>query len=514
MTTPYQGSGHSVSFARESSSGVAPSTGWQQLAPLHTGGVSGNMNTNVEVLDESMSSMLMNGKPIHVDKDATPTLTFNLKKSNLDFWLPALLRSTPSTPWAGAQVLYATAAVDGGGSADSFTVAGAPTLPAGTLVFVRGFENDANNGVFVLGAGSSATSLKLPTATVVAETIAAGRATVEVCGFEFGASDLEIDASNNLITTSQDLTVFGLPVGAPIVVGGATTGTQFATLGDKALAYVADTITTNEMPLQYQAKITDRNTVTTWGGADDGDTKTIRIWFGPYIWNQPNESTKLIAEPSWHMESRYTNGVAADALFAYTEQMIANQATLNLAINQPATLAIQFHAKNVTDPVAVGSRLAGPQTAYPEIAKDLFDATCGMWLSRVVKESDGASLIAEVNASTITLALGGQARKQLAACGSVGYDFGYFAPSIQMSPYFHRASTMQAVRELTDCRYEALLKNGQGALLVHAPCGTLKRNSETISAGSPITEDMMFTPYPHPDTGIGIAVAVFPYLPW
>lgn len=514
MTTPFQGSGHTVRFARESSSGVAPSSGWQQLAPLATGGVGGNMNTYVEVLDESMSSALMNGKPIHVDKDATPTITFNLKKSNLDFWLPALLRSTPTTPWAGAQVLYATAAVDGGGSADSFTVAGAPTLPAGTLVLVRGFVNDANNGVHKLGASSNATTLNVATGTLVAETVAAGTVTIEVCGFEFGSGDLEIEADNSLSTTTQDLTVFGLEVGDPIIVGGATSGTQFATLGDKALAYVADTITANAMPLQYQAKITDKNTVTTWGGADNGSGKTVRIWFGPHICNRPNESTKLIAEPSWHMESRYTNGTAADALFTYTQQMIANQATLNLAVNQPATLALQFHAKNVTDPVAVADRVSGPSTAYPELAKDLFDATCGMWLSRVVKEADGTSLIAEVNASTITLALGGQARKQLAACGSVGYDFGYFAPSIQMSPYFHRAATMAAVSALTDCRYEALLANGQGALLVHAPCGTLKRNSETIATGQPVTEDMTFMPYPHPDTGIGISITVFPYLPW
>jgi hypothetical protein len=137
-----------------------------------------------------------------------------------------------------------------------------------------------------------------------------------------------------------------------------------------------------------------------------------------------------------------------------------------------------------------------------------------MWLSRVLKESDATTLIAEVNAATITLALGGQARKQLANCGSVGYDFGYFAPMIALTPYFARASTMAAVSALTDCRYEAMLTNGQGALLVHSPCGTLARNGETIAAGQPITEDMSFTPYPHPDTGIGISVAVFPYVPW
>jgi hypothetical protein len=153
--TVYQGTGHLVCFARESSSGVAPSTGWRTLAPLATGGVSGNITTHVSILDESMNSRMMNGKPVHVDKDATPTLTFNLKKSLLDFWMPALLRSTPVTPWAGAQVLYATAAVDGGGSADSFTVAGAPTLPAGTLVLVRGFLTDANNGVFVLSRAAA-----------------------------------------------------------------------------------------------------------------------------------------------------------------------------------------------------------------------------------------------------------------------------------------------------------------------------------------------------------------------
>ncbi len=510
----YQGTGHLVAFARESSSGVAPSSGWKTLAPLATGGVSGNLTTYVSVLDESMTTRMMNGKPVHVDKDATPTLTFNLKKQVMDFWLPAMLRSTPVTPWAGAQVLYATAAVDGGGSADSFTVAGAPTLPAGTLILVRGFANAANNGVKVLVAGSNATTLNVATATVIAETIAAGLVTIEVCGFQFNAGDLQVNASNNLISTSQSLTVFGLAIGHPILVGGSAVGEQFTTLGGKAIAYVSAAVTTNLIQLQYQAKITDRNTTTTWGGADTGAAKTVRIWFGPFICNLANEDPALIAEPSWHMESRYTDGVAADALYSYTEQMILNRSTLSLGIGQAATLALQFHARDVTDPVVAGSRVAGPSTAYPEIAKDLFDATCGMWLSRVVKEADAATLIAEINAATITLALGGQARKQLANCGSVGYNFDYFAPMISLTPYFARTSTMDAVSALTDCRYEALLSNGQGALLVHSPCGTLTRSGETIAAGQPITEDMSFTPYPHPSTGIGISVAVFPYVPW
>lgn len=511
----FQGTGHLVAFARESSAGVAPSTGWRTLAPLHTGGVSGNVNTHVSILDESMSSRMMNGKPVHVDKDVTPTLTFNLKKQVIDFWLPGILRSTPVTPWSGAQVLYATAAVDGGGSADSFTVSGAPTLPAGTLVVVRGFDTDANNGVHVLTSGSNSTTLNVATGTLTAESVTAGTVTIEVCGFQFGSGDLEVNASNHLISTTQDLTVFDLVVGQPILVGGVAAGTQFATLGDKAIAYVSDTVTTNEIPLQYQSKITDRNTTTTWGGADNGSGKTIRIWFGPFIYNLANEDTSLIAQPSWHMESRYTDGVAANALFTYTEQMILNQSTLSLAVGQAPTLALQFHAREVTDPVAVGSRVAGPADAYPEIAKDLFEGGgCGMWLARVLKESDDSTLIAEVNAATITLALGGQARKQLATCGAAGYDFGYFVPSIQMTPYFARAATMAAVSALTDCRYEALLSNGQGALLVHAPCGTLEHNGETITVGQPITEDMMFKPYPHPETGIGISLAVFPYVPW
>lgn len=507
---PYQGTGHSVRFARESSAGVAPSSGWQQLAPLATGGVAGNVNSYTDIMDESMSTTMMNGKPVHVDKDVNPTLTFNVKKSVLDFWLPALLRSSPATPWAGAQVLYATAAT---ASSDAFTVAGAPTLPAGTLILVRGFENEENNGVHVLDSGSNSTTLNV-TGDLVDESVSAGQVTIEVCGFQFGSGDLEVNSSNNLITSSQDLTVFGLAVGQPVLVGGSAAGEQFATLGGKALAYVADTVTTNLIPLQYQAKITDRNTVTTWGGADDGSGKTVRIWFGPFIRNLPAEHASLIAQPSWHMESRYTDGVAANALFTYTEQMVLNQATFTFAIGQAVTLGLQFHAQEVTDPVVVGSRVAGPSTAYPELAKDLFDATCGMWLSRVVQESDQATVIAEVNAATLTLALGGQARKQLANCGAVGYDFGYFAPTISLTPYFHRASTMAAVSALTDCRYEALLSNGQGALLVHAPMGTLARAGETIAAGQTITEDMTFTPYPHPDTGIGISLAVFPYVPW
>ncbi len=507
----FQGTGHSVRFARESVAGEAPATGWHQLAPLATGGVTGNITTQVRIKDESMSPLMFDGKEIVVDKDATPTLTFNLKQSVMGFFLAGILRSTPVTPWSGAQVLYGTAAVDGGVGVDSFTVAGAPPLPAGTLIHVMGSINTANNGVHVLAAGSNGTTLNVATGTLTAET---NNLEIRVCGFQFGFGDAEINSSNNLISTAQDLTVFALQIGQPILVGGSAVGEQFATLGGKALAYVSDTVTTNLIPLDFQSKITGRNVTAAWAGVDAGAAKTIRLWFGPYIRNLPSEHASLIAQPSWHMESRYTNGVAAEALFAYTEQMVLNQTTLSLGINQAVTMALQFHAQEVTDSVLVAGRVAGPSTAYEELANGLFDATCGMWLSRVLKSSDDSTLIAEVNASTITLALGGQARKQLANCGAVGYDFGYFTPSISLSPYFERASTMAAVSALTDCRYEAMLTNAQGAVLIHAPMGTLMRGGETVSAGQPVTEDMTFTPRPHPDTGIGISVAVFPYVPW
>ena len=107
------------------------------------------------------------------------------------------------------------------------TVASGGALVQNTLVMVRGCRIAANNGLKVVGAGSTGTSIVI-TGGMTAETFAAtDHVTVEVCGFRFSSGDLRISGSGTtLITTTKDLTQLPIVSGQMCWLGGGSDNTS------------------------------------------------------------------------------------------------------------------------------------------------------------------------------------------------------------------------------------------------------------------------------------------------
>ena len=125
----------------------------------------------------------------------------------------------------------------------------AATLVQSTLVFVRGFTNAANNGLKVVAAAATTTSVPITGGGMVAETPAATRnASLEVTGFRFSSGDLQIDAQGNLTSTAKDMTTLGLTPGQSIWIGGDVAANQFANSANKGFARVV-TIAANKLTL-------------------------------------------------------------------------------------------------------------------------------------------------------------------------------------------------------------------------------------------------------------------------
>ncbi len=122
----------------------------------------------------------------------------------------------------------------------SYTV---PTMLAAlsevTLVFARGFINPINNGMKIVDTGGTVTDIPIKVDTLVVETPPATQnVTLEVCGFQFVAGDLDVDANGNLVSTAKDLTELDLTPGQFIWIGGAIAANQFTEAANSGYARV------------------------------------------------------------------------------------------------------------------------------------------------------------------------------------------------------------------------------------------------------------------------------------
>lgn len=510
-----------VLVARAPTPGTQPTTGWMTVQP----NPSGIQNFHPEYIDvrrNVLNPFMTAEKGDHVGQNATPTLVHDLNKGLLDIFGIGFTRSAAKIPGdEGVQIYYPTAATDGGGSQDGFTVGADGDLLNGTIVRARGFRNAANNGVFVLEGTSTTTSIKVPTATLVAETVSpTGSAQVEVTGYQFTSGDLQMDASGNLTTTpstGKDCTTLGLVDGQPIMIGGSTSGTKLATVPTGTYAYVNGTVTTNLIPLRGHTTIdTTAKTVTAFSpGADDGDGKTVQLFFGVFYRNVADGDPDYIEEPAWWAELRDTGvGTANAAVFSYVKDMVINSVSLAMGVESKIEATLSFTARSITAPVEAADRRSGPASAYPAVSMELFDTSCSdMLVHRLMNAENNSLLIAEVNSCTLTIEHGVTARKQLAACGAAGMIFGNIAPRLEMETFFERRAVPVAIENNTTCRYECVLRNGQAAVFIELPALTLSGGAKTYAENSPV---MMTIAAPaHRDTLTNriLSMSVIPYIP-
>ena len=149
--------------AVESSAGTLPgSPTWYSLGPNAIEGI-GAVLERKSRSPISASNQRQFGSV--VDVKANPKFNGDLTMSALDVFLEGILRCRFSL--TGPAVFAPSAAVSGG-----LTVASGGALVQNTLVMVRGCRIAANNGLKVVGAGSTGTSIVI-TGGMTAETFAA-----------------------------------------------------------------------------------------------------------------------------------------------------------------------------------------------------------------------------------------------------------------------------------------------------------------------------------------------------
>lgn len=494
-----------VRWATEGTLGTAPSSGWTQGQP-NPGGI--EFDAELETVERdplSVNAADEKGDIVGVKANVKITQDWNMDTAHQ--FATSAFRTNPKNPGGtGTAFFRPTAAVDGGGSDDSFTVAAGGALAAGTLIKVFGFANAANNGIFKVTSGSGATSIKVATGLLVAEASPPANVQLVVVGFEAASADLTINASNHLTSTLLDFTTKGIVKGMPLIIGDEAVGTRFATLPTrKTVAYVKTTPTANLVEL------TDYNW--TVAGTDAGAGKTIRIFFGIYFCNRPLNDADYL-EPTSHLELEDQDAATSGTVPAYTygKGCALGQMKLTAPLKNKITVDLMFVGTDIPDPVLTASRSAGPSTAYLPLRSALLDTAND--LEEVVLYDSSGALVSEINSWTLLIDNNVKPREIQGVLGAVDHIFGKFRPNWQFDAYFKDYDQVKAARANRDLKFRVLVANHQGGFAMRMPLTALRQPKKAYAANEAVMLSGTSPGFLDPDTNSVMSMTLFGYVPF
>ncbi len=497
----------SVVLARETTLGTAATSGYVQVQP-NPGGIQAWAPALVTVERDPLSKYASREKGDHVGLDAAPKLVHDLNKDSLDLHAELIFRSAGKHPGGtGVAFFRASATLDGGGSADTFTVlpSTGSDLAAGTLIYARGFTNAANNGVFVVVAGSGTGSIKVATASLVAET-SPSNATVEIIGVQGASADIQLDASGNLISTLLDFTTLGLQVGQWIALptSAAGTGHFFATAAYQGGFARITTIAA--------AKLTLERRTWTVASADTAAGVTLRLFLPRWYRNVALDHADYL-EPS--LTGELTDvGPGAGNTAIYTNALGLSLKTweIDAPIESKIVQTFSYVGTNIAAPVLAGSRTSGPASAFAPLASALVDTASDISRARLADAADEDSEIAELNSCKITVENNVKPRKQLGTFGAAGMTFGKFEPMATFEAYFVKAEAITAIRDNRDCTFDLITSNGQFGMVFDMPHVALRGGEKSYAANEPVMLSASVPGFRDPLTNIVASMSIFPYL--
>lgn len=428
-----------------------------------------------------------------VDLDSKVTVTTDWTYTHAYKLLPQFVMSK----WVGSQVFTPTAT-----TATGYTVSGATIIPAGSLVYARGFLNSANNGLKKTNAVSTAIEIKA--AGLVVET-APTNAFLEVCGVEGAAADITIDANGNITSTVLDFTAqpFNLQIGQAIYIGDTlTTNCSFATAADtgyaRIKAFTAHLITLDKRSASFVA--------------DPGTGKTIRLFFGQFLRNVATDHADFV-EQSWTFELSYPGLDTGNAtMYEYSVGNYANELTINLPLASKATMQAGWIGVDTLTPVAVASRKTGASTGVQPVTRQALNTSAEIGRLRVQK-LDETGVTSYFKNCTLKLMNNVSGEKALANLGPVLMNYGDFEVEVDTTIMLTDPAVISLVRSNTAVTMDFTVANPDGGYLIDIPrmtVGSGKRefpkNASVLLKGScKAVRDTTL------DTSIGITR--FPYVP-
>ena len=489
--------GLNIAFVEETSPGASPppTTGWY------------NQECNV-ITDPGPDYKKQARNPFTITRqlrrpfvaglDCTLSLEVDATRDSVRYFGPGMFKSVWKDSGGKGQAVYAVTSVD----ADGFNVAALGDLPDGTLVVSRGSENDENNGVWVV-SGAAPGKIAI-TGALTVEADPPANMIVEVCGFQFGAGDFEIDADGNFTTTVKDLTQLDLNEHQFVVLGSADEVDlphHFANAEYYGAAEVI-TIAAN--------KLTTRRRSWEVGLADDGAGKTIRLFFTSWIRDvaRSHDDENLV---SYAIEATYP-GLAEGPADSYEYMLgyMLNDTTLNMAAENKLTMQMTFIGKSAEVPTT--ERATGPENALDPVTS-LAVSTSSDFIRLSVDNIDESGLMSHFEDLKIVIKNNITAEKAIATLGNAFTPLGVFESQWSGRVFLETPEIVTAVKDNRILRLAAGARNDDFGLMLDTPSAASMKSKKIIEHNRTVRIDSETDGFMDSKSKFSMAMSYFAFLP-
>lgn len=439
-------------FAEEASIGVlpvSPAPTWYPLEPNSYDGFGGELT---RVARNPINPSRQRKKGNVVDLDADAGFESDLTQENMQRLLQGFFFADFRTK-AEKNVAVIS------GSPLAYQVTAGTDFKVGDLLFAKGFNATANNGLKSVTASASGS---VTVAGLVAGTGQTG--IISRVGVQFASADAEIDASGPLPalqTTTKNLTELGVIPGEFVYIGGDSAATQFATAANNGWARVKS-VTANEIIFDKTA-----GTMVT----DAGTGKTIRIFVGRVL---KNETGVLIKRRTYNLERTLGASDTAQPTqiqSEYVEGAVPGEWELTLNTADKATVSLSFTGTNHATRTGVTGVKAGSRPSIVEA--DMFNTSSDIKRIKmaVVSATNSAPtpLFGFITELSLTLNNNLEANKALGILGSFDVTEGTFQIDASLTAYFSDIAALTAVRNNADVTLDAHLVANNAGISIDIP---------------------------------------------
>lgn len=460
-------------YAEELTIGVLPgSPVWQPLEPNSYTDFGGEI---VTVARNPINPSRQRKKGRTVDLNASGGFNTDLTQSNLQdilqgFFFADLRRKGEEHP--------TSATVQAGD--DTYEMASTAGFFVGSLIFVTGFANAANNGL------KRVTAVTANVSVAVAETLvnesAPAAAQAVVIGHQFAAGDLDVTTTGDYATytsTTKDLTQLGLVPGEFFYVGGDSATLKFTNSANNGFKR-AKSIATNALVVDKSAlaMITEAST-----------TETIQIFVGRVL---KNETGSLIKRRTYQLER--TLGAPDDAAPSqiqseYLVGQVPSEITLNLVTADKMNADLAFVGTDFEQRSGVTGVKSGTRPALVEM--DMFTTSSDVTrikLHKLVAGTEAPSaLFAFLQEMNLTVNNNVSPNKAIGRLGAFEVTAGTFEVSGQMTAYFSDVAAITAIRDNDDVSLDLQIVRSNAGISVDFPLLTLGDGRANVEQDQPIT---------------------------
>lgn len=482
----------SIAFTEETSLGVpVPAAVAEYLEPNDITDYGADITTTAR---NPISKDRQNKKGTITDFSSTVGLTSDTTASLLLGFLEGAMLSTWSKrpAWFEGEVAASTA--DAG---FTLTTAMSGTIMEGMLLYCRGFVNGANNGLKVVGAGSTVGIVKVVGGASMIDEIAPEGASVFVVGYQGAAGSVSVDSTGNLIASGFSWEDFGLENGSAVYIGGITDSTSFDIKDNSGLARVRDAsaatlvIDKREQAFQF----------------DSGAAKTIQIFFGWFLRNVPVDDPRF-KERSFAFELSYPGLGDGDVdAYEYSLGNIINTFEMSLPLNEKAETTITTFGKDV-EPITETRR---GWTFKKPIFSEAY-STPNDFLRLRMQNIDETGLTTYFKDATITINNNAGGENVLGKLGPAFVNIGNFDVSMDTTAVFTNKALTAKIRNNCTVTCDFCLVNNDAGFYFDIPAMTIGDGSRDFAVNEKVKIALSSNAFGDTSLGYTISQTFFPYL--